>query len=80
MVLLDEAGVRYEAKGVGGYDGGMATIETSPDSARSDLSMEYLFTSKNLTHRQKLYRWVVIGSWGSSSRCAAWGCGGGVGC
>ena len=38
-------------------------IETSPDSARSDLSMKYLFTSKNLTHRQKLYRWVVIGCW-----------------
>ena len=41
----------------------MASIETSPDSARSDLSMKYLFTSKNLTHRQKLYRWVVIGCW-----------------
>lgn len=41
----------------------MALIETSPDSARSDLSMKYLFTSKNLTHRQKLYRWVVIGCW-----------------
>ena len=25
--------------------------------------MKYLFTSKNLTHRQKLYRWVVIGCW-----------------
>ena len=41
----------------------MATIETSSDSARSDRSLNYLFTSKNLTHRQKLLRWPVIGCW-----------------
>ena len=25
--------------------------------------MSYLFTSKNLTYRQKLYRWLIIGCW-----------------
>ena len=36
----------------------MGTTETSPDG-----SVSYLFTSKNLTYRHKLYRWLIIGCW-----------------
>ena len=36
----------------------MGTTETGPDG-----SVNYLFTSKNLTYRQKLYRWLIIGCW-----------------
>lgn len=36
----------------------MGTTETGPDG-----SVSYLFTSKNLAYRQKLYRWLIIGCW-----------------
>ena len=36
----------------------MGTTETGPDG-----SVSYLLTSKNLTYRQKLYRWLIIGCW-----------------